>query len=332
MDLKLLERVCNVPGVPGFEDEAQDVVTHALRGHCDELRRDRLGNVIALKRAARPPKDGTRPLRLMLAAHADEIGMMVKHISDRGYIRFIQLGGVYAHVSESQRVIIHGRRKVRGVVVPKDAGDDQKRPKLEELVIDTGLDGEALRRWVDIGDVVTFEDDVSMLNEHVVVGRNFDDRIGTYCLVEAMRRVGQTTVDVYAVSSVQEEVGLRGARVAAYGVDPDIGIALDGSLCRGAYSSEHSETCTLGKGTGIYVADKLTIGHRRLVAFLLALGERFRIPCQKNIGGGTDAAAMQQTRMGVVSTTIGAPVRYMHSTVQLCHVADIDATVDLLSA
>jgi endoglucanase len=329
VDLRLLEQVCNVPGVPGYEDEAQDVVRQVLVGCTDEVRRDRLGNVIALKRAARPPKDGGRPLRLMLSAHVDEVGMMVKHISDKGCIRFIPMGGLSANVAESQRVVIHGRQKVRGVVVPKN-GDEEKRPKLEDLLIDTGLDGKALRRLVAAGDVITFEDDVSVLNGKVVVGRNFDDRIGTYCLLEAMRQVGATGVDVYAVSSVQEEVGLRGARVAAFAVEPDMGIALDGSLCRGAYSGEHQETCELGKGTGIYVVDKLTIGHRRLVGFLLDLARRFRIPHQKNIGGGTDAAAMQQSRAGVVATTIGAPVRYMHSTVQLCHAADIDATVKLL--
>ena len=331
MDLKLLEKVCNVPGVSGYEDDAQKVVMDVLGACCDEVRRDRMGNVIGLKRATRPPKDRERPVRVMLSAHVDEIGMMVKHINDRGYIHFIQLGGLNPQAVESQRVIIHGSKPVRGVVVPAPRGkDDDKRAKLDDLVIDAGLSKKAISKHVSIGDIASFEDDVSVLNDKTVVGRNFDDRIGTYCLLDAMRQVGDTSVDVYAVSSVQEEVGLRGARVAAFAVEADIGIALDGSLCRGAYSKEQDQTCNLGEGTGVYVVDRLTIGSRRLLSFLFDLCKRFKIPHQKNIGGGTDAAAIQQSRAGVLCTTIGAPVRYMHSTVQLCHADDMDATVKLL--
>ncbi len=333
MDLKLLEKVCNVPGVSGYEDDAQAVVMDVLLACCDEVRRDRMGNVIGLKRATHPPKDRERPVRLMLSAHVDEIGMMVKHIDDKGFIRFIQLGGLNPQAIESQRVIIHGRKPVRGVVVPAPRKkDDDKRAKLDDLVIDTGLPSKTLLKRVSVGDIASFEDDVSVLNDKTVVGRNFDDRIGTYCLLDAMRQVGDTSVDVYAVSSVQEEVGLRGARTAAFGVEPDIGIALDGSLCRGAYSKDHDQTCNLGEGTGVYIVDRLTIGNRKLVGFLLDVCKRFKIPHQKNIGGGTDAAAMQQSRAGVLSTTVGAPVRYMHSTVQLCHSDDMDATVELLKS
>jgi putative aminopeptidase FrvX len=136
---------------------------------------------------------------------------------------------------------------------------------------------------------------------------------------------------VYGVSTVQEEVGVRGMPVAAYDIEPDIGIALDGSLTQHAYATPHQWTCELGQGTGIYVVDRLTIGDRRLVAFLLQIGEKHGIPVQRNIGGGTDASALQRTRSGALATTIGAPVRYMHSTVQFCHDHDIEATVNLLT-
>ncbi len=172
---------------------------------------------------------------------------------------------------------------------------------------------------------------MSRLNDHVSIGRNFDDRIGTYCLLEAMRRVGPTRVDVYAVSTVQEEVGVRGIPAAAYEIEPDIGIALDGSLTQHAYAPPHQWTCELGKGTGVYLIDNLTIGDRRLVAFLLQLAEEHGIAVQKNIGGGTDASVLQRTRGGSMATTIGAPVRYMHSTVQLCHDDDVEATISLLT-
>jgi len=332
MDMELLERVCNAPGVPGYEDEAQAVVMETLRESCDEVRHDRLGNVIGLKKATRPPADGSPSRRVVLAAHVDEIGMMVKHIDNDGFIRFEPMGGLNAQVIVSQRVVIHGRKPVGAVVVPDTRSESKdKVTKVEEAYLDTGLPRDALCELVSVGDVVTFAPGVELLNERIYVGRNFDDRIGTYCLLDAMRRVGDTAVDVYAVSSVQEEVGLRGMRPAAYAIEPDIGIAIDGSLCWGPYAKQHECTCALGKGTGIYIMDRLTIGDRRLVRFLFDLCERFQIPCQRNVGGGTDASAIQQSRAGALSTTIGAPVRYMHSTVQLCHADDIEATVELLA-
>jgi len=329
MNEPLLKKVCNAPGVSGYEDEAQAVVMEELRACCDEVRRDRLGNVIALKKATRPPAKGKRPLRVLLAAHVDEIGMLVKHIHDNGFIHFIQMGGLNPRVCESQRVIIHGRKPVRGVVVPK-VDDKDGKVALEDLLIDTGLPKKKLKDLVEVGDIATFDEDVSLLNGKMWVGRNFDDRIGTYCLVEAMRQVKNTSVDVYAVSSVQEEVGLRGMRPAAYGIDADIGIALDGSMARGAYVNERQNLCEPGEGTGIYLVDNLTIGHRGLLRFLYDLCKKHKIRYQKNVGGGTDAAAIQQSRAGVIATTVGAPVRYMHSTVQLCHADDMDATVAML--
>lgn len=331
MNQDLLQRICNAPGVSGFEDAVQAVISQELNTCCDEVRTDHLGNVIAVKRAAERRSAGTRPLRLMLAAHADEVGVMVKHINDRGFIHFIQIGGINPHVAQSQRVVIHGLERVRGVIVPRTVnGDDHAPIKLDDLLIDTGLPKAKLEQLVRPGDIVSFEGDVSLLNGGMWVGRNFDNRIGSYCMVQAMREVTNTCCDVFAVSSVQEEVGLRGARPAAFGVAPDIGIAIDGSMARGAYVGEHANLCDPGKGTGIYLVDNLTIGHPRLVRYMLELCQKRSIPCQRNIGGGTDAAAIQQSRAGVIATTIGAPVRYMHSTVQLCHADDMDATVALL--
>jgi len=331
MDVELLQRVCNAPGVPGYEDEAQAVVMETLRKSCNEVRRDRLGNVIGIKKATRPPADGA-PRKAVLAAHVDEIGMMVKHIDANGFIRFEPMGGLDAKAIVSQRMVIHGRKPVGAVVVPDTREESKdKAAKVHEAYLDTGLPRDALAELVQVGDVVTFASGVELLNEKVYVGRNFDDRIGTYCLLEAMRRVGDTSVDAYAVSSVQEEVGVRGMKPAAFAIEPDIGLAIDGSLCWGPYAGEHEKTCTLGKGTGVYIMDRLTIGDRRLVQFLFGLCERHQIPCQRNVGGGTDASAIQQSRAGALTTTVGAPVRYMHSTVQLCHADDIEATVELLA-
>ena len=331
MNRPLLQRVCNAPGVPGFENAAQDIAAEVFGECCDEVKRDALGNVIGFRKATVRARGGQQPLRVMLAAHADEPGMMAKHINGKGMLHFIPMGGLSPVIVQSQRVIIHGRKPVRGAIVPKVNGDKSKPAELTDLLIDTGLSKAQLEKWVRPGDTITFEHDASILNGKMWVGRNFDNRIGLYCLLEAMRRVEKTHADVYAVSTAQEEVGLRGARPAAFGVAPDIGIAIDGSMARGAYVGDHENLCEPGSGTGIYVVDKLTIGHPGLVRYLCEMCEKAGIPYQRNIGGGTDAAAIQQSRAGVIATTVGAPVRYMHSTVQLCHADDMDATVALLA-
>ncbi|MBT3294043.1 MAG: M42 family peptidase [Verrucomicrobia bacterium] len=328
MNSKLLKRICNAPGVSGFEDAAQAIATEVLSECCDEVKRDHMGNVIALKKATNPPRGRKKPLKLMIAAHADEVGMLVTNIDGKGMLQFRQMGGLGSEVAQSQRVIIHSRKPIRGAIVPK-GGSDGKTAPLGDLVIDTGMPKEQVEKLVNLGDVATFENDASVLNGKMWVGRNFDDRIGSYCLLAAMQKIEKTSVDVYAVSSVQEEVGLRGARAAAGGIAPDIGIAIDGSMSRGAYSNG-GNLCEPGQGTGIYMVDKLTIGHPKLVKYLFKMCAKHKIPHQLNIGGGTDAAAIQQSPGGVIATTVGAPVRYMHSTVQLCHADDMDATVALL--
>jgi len=333
MNIDLLKRVCNTPGVSGFEDPAQKVVTEALSTCCDDVRGDRMGNVIGLKKATCPPAGAERPLRVILAAHVDEIGMMVKHIDDKGFISVIQLGGLNVQCIVSQRLIIHGKKPVGGVVVPYNKPDSKdKIPTLDDLRIDTGLSPDVLGELVDIGDIVTFDVPVEQLNDKVYVGRNFDNRLGVYCMIEAMRRLGDTRVDAYAVSTVQEEVGVRGIPAAAFVIEPDMGLAIDGSLCWGAYGDEHQKNTALGGGAGIYIMDGLTIGNPRLVSFLYDVCGKSGIAFQKNIGGGTDASALQRSRAGVLATTVGAPVRYMHSTVQLCHDDDVEATIALLAA
>ncbi len=325
MNPKLFQSICNAPGIPGFEDAVQAIAAGIFETCCDTVTRDPLGNLIGLKKAKATGK-GKQPLKLMLAAHADEPAMMVTRFDGKGMIKFRMVGGVNPVMAQSQRVLIHtgAKKPVRGCIVPKDADC-----KLDALCIDTGLSKEKLETLVPLGSPITIDEDASVLNGKMWVGRNFDNRVGNYCLVEAMRQVGDTHVDVYAVSSVQEEVGLRGARAAAGRILPDMALAIDGSMTKGAYD-DGDNLCEPGKGTGIYMIDKLTIGHPKLVKHLFAMCAKHKIPHQLNIGGGTDAAAIQQCPGGCIVTTVGAPVRYMHSTVQLCHADDIDATVALL--
>jgi endoglucanase len=329
MNVELLKALTNAPGLSGFETHIQEIATAGLRQTCDEVKRDRLGNVIGVRKARRTSSDP--PLRLALMAHADEIGMMVRYIDDRGYIYFDAIGGIHAPSTVSQHVIVHGVETVHGVVAPK-MDDAESTPGLKDLRIDLGLSAGEVKRLVRPGDPITYAQQFVELRDGIYMGRNFDNRVGLYCMLQAMSELAETAVDVYAVSTVQEEVGVRGALVAAAAIEAQIGLAIDGSLCQSAYSKPQEQTCSLNEGAGIYMMDRLTIGDRGVIDLLLTVAAERGIPVQRNIGGGTDASALQRTGRGAVVTTVGAPVRYMHSTVQLCAAGDLDATCALLAA
>ena len=331
----LLRVLSDTPGVSGFEEPVQAVIKAELEGVCDEVRVDKIGNLIGVKVATRAAK-GATPLRVMLAAHMDEIGFMVKHIDGEGFVRFMPIGGFDPRTLVAQRVIIHGERDVKGVIAPQpnwilSSEDRQKVLGIKDLVIDAGLGKEAISRFVSIGDVISLAQSFDELNDQVVIGRNFDDRVGVYAMLEAMKRAQACQVDIYAVATVQEEVGLRGVPTAAYAIEPDVGIALDGSLASDVpYAKEEERHCVMGAGTGIYVMDGRTISDRRLVSFLIRLAEENGIKYQINLGGGTDASIIQRQKTGARVCTIGPPTRYMHSTAQLCSKADIENTIELL--
>lgn len=340
MNIDLLERVSNIPGIPGFEHDAQALVAEELRPYADEIRMDRMGNVIAIKRAEKPSRED--PYRLLYSAHVDEIGFMVTHIDDQGFLAFAPVGGFDARTLPSHRVTIHGTagaqpQTLEGVIPTKpgwmtDEEDRKRVIPITELFIDTGLPAEKVRAVAQVGDAISLSKRFEVLNDEIVTGRNFDDRIGTYALIEAFRQIKDNTVDVFAVSSVQEEVGVRGIPTAAHAIAPDICVAIDGSLPSDIpFARPNQMQCPIGGGTGIYLMDNRTIADRDLLQGLMETCRRHEIPWQRNIGGGTDASAVQRAGLGAKATTIGAPTRYMHSTVQMCHVRDIDATADLLA-
>jgi len=329
MNLKLMKDVCNTPGVSGYEDPVQAVVTKYLEKSCDEVHMDRMCNVIGKKKSKLKGAKGKDPVRVILAAHADEVGLMVRHIDDNGYIYVRPLGGINTVNVVSQIVVIHGKKEIKGVIAPGAPIKDNK-IDLNDLRIDTGLTGKEVKRSVEPGDVVSFAQEFVQLNDKIIMARNYDDRMGTYCLLEAMNRVGPTEAEIYAVSSTQEEVGTRGIETAAHAIQPTVGLAIDGSMPHNAYRKSCEATCQMGQGAGIYIADNLTIGSPALIKHLFKLGKTYKFACQKNIGGATDAGKIQRMGSGCLTTTVGVPTRYMHSTVQLCHEDDVEATVELL--
>ncbi|MBS13914.1 MAG: hypothetical protein CME19_20260 [Gemmatimonadetes bacterium] len=172
--------------------------------------------------------------------------MLVKRIDGDGFTGIETVGGLNPQLMVGQRVIVHSRESVNGVIVPWKRGHPV--PELHEILIDVGMPVDDVRSAVEIGDVVMFAQDLSLLHENVYTGRNFDDRIGIYCLLDAMANVGQTSVDTYAASTVQEELGVRGMPAAAFAIEPGVGVALDGSAMGGAHIAEHESTCEMGRG------------------------------------------------------------------------------------
>lgn len=331
MNHDLLAELCRTPGAPGHEERIREVVARELTPLADEMWTDPLGNLVARKAGPGP--------RLMLCAHMDEISFMVQHIEDSGYLRVVPLGGFDPKTLTAQRVIVHGREDLLGVMgttaVHLMSEEDRKRaPKLEDFYIDVGLSAERVRELVRIGDVVTRERELSRLGD-LVTGKSLDNRAGLYVMVEAMRALGAHECDIYAVAAVQEEVGLRGARVAASRIRPDIALAMDITLANdGPGTPSHQHVSTVGGGAAIKVYDTSVIVPAAVVDHLLAVAAERGIPSQLEImpRGGTDTRELQLSGDGAIAGCVSIPTRYVHQSVETLHPDDLDASVALVAA
>jgi len=331
--MQLLKELTETPGVAGREERIREVVLKQLKPHVDSIEVDALGNVIGLK------KGGGRP-RIMVAAHMDQIGFLVSHIDDRGFLRFAPVGGFDPRVLNARHCYVHGRKDVRGVMAMggkpthlQDEEDRKKAPKLTDYYIDLGLPVNKVKQLVEVGDPVTFAQETVTFGD-CVAGQCLDDRVGVYVLLEAAKRVKKPKGDVYWVVTVQEEVGLRGALTSAYGIEPDIGIAVDITIAADTPMTDGAPRVSeLGGGAAIKVMDSASISDPRLVQQCRALCEKHRIPYQLEIlpRGGTDAGAVQRARAGVPAITLSIPTRYAHTIIEMANRGDIEATVALLT-
>jgi len=328
----LLKKLCETPGVPGYEDRIREVVLEELKPLVDETQVDRLGNIIGYRKGEGP--------RVMVAAHMDEIGFLVSHIDEKGFLRFALMGGFDPRVLIAQRVIIHGREDVRGVIGTKpihilDEEERKKALQAKDLHIDTALPREEVIKRVSVGDTVTLEREFTELNEKAYCAKAFDDRIGIYIIIEALKRLKKHKADIYVVATTQEEVGTRGAITSSYAIEPDIGIAVDITIAADLPGSKDHEAVTkLGEGTAIKIMDTYSISDRRIIDFLKKIAEEKKIKYQMEIlpRGGTDAGAMQRSRAGVHAATISIPTRYAHSVVEVISRDDIENSIQLLCA
>ena len=333
MDAQLFEDLVGIPGISGREERIRDLVKERLAPLVDEVSVDRLGSVVGVRHGDRP--------KIMLSAHMDTIGFLVKHIDDSGFISLSPVGGFDPRTLAVQRVLVCGRRDYVGLMYWKTKpvhvlSDEEKKkpPSIDDLFVDLVVHPDEVKENVSVGDPVVLRRS-PMVTDDVVTAPYLDDRLGVYVLLESLKRARETKAEIHAVVSVQEEVGLRGARTSAYGADPDVGIALDITLATDTPGVDAAQrVAEFRKGAAIGVMDGSMIADPRLVAHFRKLAEDNDIPYQVEIlpRGGTDAGAMQLARSGVSVITISVPVRYVHTSNESAAVPDIEANVDLMAA
>jgi len=323
---KLLQTLTETFGPSGYEDEVRKTVRSEVEPLADEVRVDTLGNLIVRKR---PTKAAQASKRIMIAAHMDEIGVIVSHVDENGFVRFSPIGGVF------RRYVLGGRVRflngTRGIIGFDRLDNINELPTLDKVYIDVGATSPK-DCPVKIGDVAAFDRQYGDLGNRLVA-KSMDNRVGVLVAIETLRLLKSTSFDLYFVFTTQEEVGVRGATTSAYGVDPDLGIALD-VVPSGDTPNSHRMQMALGKGPCIKIQDSGMIADPRVVQWMIRTSEKNKIPYQREVllGGGTDARAIQLTRAGVPAGCISVPVRYVHSPSEMVDYSDVQNAVRLLSA
>lgn len=325
----IIEKLCNAPGVSGYEHEAAAVFEKLVAPYCSEIKKDAAGNVIAVKKSGRH-----NAVKIMIEAHTDKIGLMVKHITDDGCILFSRIGGIDTKIIPAGKVVIYGREKIYGVIgaVPPHVsrGDGKKAPKAEDLCVDTGLSAQKLAELVSVGDVMEFDTSFTQLLGKRIAASACDDRAGVAILVKCLMLLQneQVDADVYAVAAVQEEVGLRGAGVATTEIEPDIAICVD--VCHGKTPDASDNVFEAGGGTVITVGPNI---HPEVSDRLISLAREKEIAYQIDADGGdtgTDTWIVQVRGKGVKTGLLSIPLRYMHTPYEVMDSTDAEATASLI--
>jgi len=333
--MELLEKLCLAPGISGFEGEVGEIMRKEFEKSCDSVEVDNFGNVVARK--------GNGKKKIMIAAHMDEIGLMVKHIDSRGFLNFIKIGGIDDRILLQERVIIKTKKgDVRGVIgaKPPHSQKEEERKKIVEhcdLFIDIGAkDGDEAKSMVEVGDPVILEPNFGKLNKNVYYGKAIDDRIGCYALIKIMEQVKLKDATIYAVATCQEEVGLKGARVSAFKIDPDYAIVVDTTIAGDTpYIKENESSLKIGGGPAITIteaAGRGVVTHPKIREILVNTAREKKIPYQVDVleGGMTDGAMIYVSREGVPTGVISIPTRYIHSPSGVFSTDDLDNTIKLV--
>jgi len=323
---QLLKRLTETFGPSGYEENVRKLIRAEVKPYADEIRVDALGSLIVRRK---PTKQSKNAKRIMIAAHMDEIGLIVSHVDDNGFVRFAPLGGLFRRYLLGGRVrFLNGTQGVIGFERPENINEI---PALDKFYIDVGATGKK-DCPVKVGDVAAFDRPFTEMGKRLVA-KSMDDRVGVLVAIETLRSLKSTPHDVYFVFTTQEEVGVRGAATSAYGVDPDVGIAVDVTSAADTPKAPKAEM-VLGQGPCIKIKDVGMISDPRIVQWMISAAEKNRIPYQRDVSpkGGTDARAIQLTRAGVPAGCISVPVRYVHSPSEMVDYADVQNSVKLLTA
>ena len=330
----LLKRLIETPGVPGREEQQREVAREELGALTDEVRTDALGSVIGTKK-------GRDDVRVMVAAHTDEIGFLVKHIDDKGFLRLQTLGGHDPANMVSQRVVVTTAdgQALKGMLQPQRkpphiAGDEaNKVPKVDEFFVDLGMPADEVKEKVRVGDYAVMDRTLERVGANYV-GKAMDDRVGVFVMYEALRALGDHEATVYAAATSQEEVGLRGAAASGSALEPTAVVALDVTLAMDIPGGgNENEISTLGKGVALKIMDGYSISHPKLVDHFRAIAEREGIQHQMEIlpSGGTDAGEVQRLHGGVPAITLSIPCRYVHTPNEMVNAEDVRTAITLLA-
>jgi putative aminopeptidase FrvX len=333
----LLEKLSNAHGISGYEGGVREVIKQEVESCVDELKTDKLGNLIVIKKGKAPS--------VMLAAHMDEIGLMVKYIDDEGFIRFAKVGGWFDQTLVNQRVLLHTKKgTVTGVIGSKpvhvmESEDKKKAIEAKDMFIDVGASSrdEATAMGVEPGVTVSLDQKLAELANDRVTGKAFDDRAGGAVLITVLQRIAKMKLSsVMGVFTVQEEVGLKGAKTSAFGLNPDVGIALDTCIPGDHPGIKKTDSAIqVGKGPAITVMDaggRGVITHPRVLEWLCQTAKAKSIPYQMDVteSGTTDASAISLTREGIPSGVISIATRYIHTPVEVLSLKDLAQTADLV--
>ena len=332
-DFELLQELTETSGVPGYEDRIREIIRRELDPEVDELRSDGMGNVVGTVH-------GDGETEVVVAAHMDEIGFMVRHVTDEGFVQVDALGGWDPRVLKAQRVTIHtDDGDLTGLIgsVPPHTMDEEEReatPEVEDVHIDLGLDAEEAQERVSPGDLVTLEQTTEQVGEHIS-GKALDDRVCLFTMLEAARRIEDPAVTIHFAATAQEEVGIRGAQALGVDLDPDLAIALDVTVANDVPGFEPGDQVTrLGEGTAIKLKDSSVITNPKVHRRMRDVAESADIEYQMEVlpAGGTDTAGLQRAGGAAPVGALSIPTRYLHTVTESAHAEDVTATIDLLTA
>lgn len=330
---ELLRRLSNARGVAGYEDEVREIMVEEMKKRCSEVEVDKFGNVIG--------KIGRGNPKIMIAAHMDEVGFVVKHIDDKGFLRFINIGGLDARILPASRVCVLSEKGnfpgVIGIKPPHLLDEEAKKQavKEDELYIDVGMDKETAEKSIQIGDPIVFDSEFTTLGNKTVMGKAFDDRAGCCAMLKILEKLENAEGTIYAVATCQEELGLKGARTAAFRIEPDYALVLDVGIAGDTPDIKETESVVkIGAGPCITVIEaggRGMVPSPKIKKHLIETAKENSIPYQLDAWkqGMTDAAVIYMSKEGIPTGGLSIPCRYLHGPLSILSMEDLENTIRL---